>query len=212
VKKLTALLFFIFLLFAVYAQGRAAEDVVIDVPYYTQGKEAPWADEKLGLRSGVTIRTHGCALTCIAMVYSHFTGEDINPSVMNNWLKNNKGFGDDPDKSDYSGQVVLNWPALARYGDGWVYTRFNWRALPADLLLVKYYLGRGIPVIAEVIYNGAPHYVVLTGYGEQGFTMHDPEQPGEHVFNEVYKIHDHHGSGPARNIYGIRVLYSKSYQ
>jgi len=210
-NKLTGVSVFFILLFAAYPQGHAAEDAAIDVPYYSQGKDAPWADETLGHRSSVSIRTHGCALTCIAMVYSFFTGDEINPSVMNHWLKRNNGFRDDNDRTNYSGQVVLNWPALTHYGDGWVYTRFNWRALPADLLLIKYYLERGIPVIAEVLYNGAPHYVVLTGYGEKGFTMHDPEQPGAKIFNDYYKIRDEHGSGPARNIYGIRILYHKNY-
>lgn len=211
-KKLTRVSFFLFLLCTAYTQGRAAEEPAIDVPYYTQGRDAPWADETLGLRSSVTIRTHGCALTCISMVYSFFTDDDINPSVMNRWLKGNNGFRDDKDISDYSGQVVLNWPALTHYGDGWVYTRFDWRALPADLLLVKYYLGRGIPVIAEVLYNGAPHYVVLTGYGEEGFTMLDPEHPGAKIFYDFYNIRDEHGSGPGRNIYGIRVLYPEDYE
>lgn len=180
---------------------------MIDVPYYLQGKEAPWAEEPLGLRSSVTIGTHGCALTAISMVFSHFTEEELNPSVMNRWLKRNNGFFDDPDRRNYSGQVVLNWPALSDYGDGWVYTRFDWRAKPADLLLIRYYLDQEIPVIAEVLYNGAPHYVVLTGYDEEGFSMLDPELPDETRLNAVYNISDKWGSGPSRNIYGIRVLY-----
>ncbi len=200
---------YILILFLTAAAGSplTAGDIYIDVPYYTQGKDAPWAEETLGLRSSVTIRTHGCALTAISMVYSYFTEEEITPPVMNLWLKRNDGFEDDPDLNDYSGQVIINWPVLATYGSGWVYTRFDWRAKPADILLITYYLEHGIPVIAEVLYRGAPHYVVLTGYDENGFTMHDPELPEEHNLDKIYNISDEWGSGASRNIYGIRVLY-----
>ncbi len=179
----------------------------VPVPYYTQGKDAPWAEEKLGFGSSATIRTHGCALTAVSMVYSHFENDTLNPSRMNRWLKANSGFEDDPDRNTSLGKVVMNWPALTRYGKGYVYTRFNWRAVPADLILVRYYLDRSIPVIGEVLYRGAPHYVVLTGYDDDGFLMLDPEFPGEHRFNEVYNISDKYGSGPGRNLNGIRVLY-----
>jgi Peptidase_C39 like family len=190
----------------------AARDLSIGVPYYSQGKDAPWAEETLGLRSSVTIRTHGCALTAISMVFSHFTGEEITPPVMNRWLKRNDGFEDDPDLADFSGQVIINWPALTAYGSGWVYTRFDWRAKPADILLIEYYLEHGIPVIAEVLYKGAPHYVVLTGYDENGFTMHDPQLPEEHHLDSVYTISDKWGSGASRNILGVRVLYPEGYR
>ncbi|WP_020612141.1 C39 family peptidase [Sediminispirochaeta bajacaliforniensis] len=198
------------LLLVLLAQGLSAEGLSIDVPSYTQGKEAPWADEKLGIDSWVTIRSHGCALTCIAMVVSYFTGEENNPSVMNRWLQTHDGFEVDRDIVGNVGQAVLNWPALTAYGDGWVYTRFDWKALPADIILTRYYLDHGIPVIAEVVYKGAPHYVVLTGYDEKGFIMNDPELPDEHSFGEVYNISDTWGSGAARNLYGIRVLYPRS--
>ena len=199
-------------LFGLYASALSAEETAIPVPYYLQGDDAPWAEEKLGLNSSVTIRTHGCALTAISMVFAYFTGEDTDPSVMNGWLKRNGGFEDDPDRRNYSGRVILNWPALTDYGEGWVYTRFDWRAKPADLLLIDYYLGRGVPVIAEVLYKGAPHYVVLTGRdAARGYSMLDPELPDERWLNEVYAVSDRYGSGPSRNIYGIRVLYPAGF-
>ncbi len=199
-------------LFSFVCCGVLFADAGISVPYYTQGKDAPWADEKLGSGSTVTIRTHGCALTAVSMVISHFEGESLNPSRMNHWLKGNNGFEDDPDRNTRLGKVVMNWPAITRYGNGYVYTRFNWRAVPADLVLVRYYLDRSIPVIGEVLYRGAPHYVVLTGYDENGFIMHDPEFPEEHRFGKVYNISDRYGSGPGRNLYGIRVLYPVKLQ
>jgi hypothetical protein len=191
--------------------GLSSAEAPIDVPYYTQGKDAPWADDTLGLESTVTIRTHGCALTAISMVFSHFTKDKLTPPVVNRWLKENGGFLDDPDKENYSGRVVLNWPSLRSYGDGWVYTRFDWRVKPADILLIQYYLDQRVPVIAEVLYNGAPHYVVLTDYADGDFSMLDPEIPDERSFNAVYDISDNWGSGPSRNIYGIRVLYPQGF-
>ncbi|MBI9107934.1 MAG: C39 family peptidase [Spirochaetales bacterium] len=187
-----------------------AQSAALNVPYYVQGKESPWADEVLGNKSSVTIRTYGCALTCISMVTSHFSKKELNPSYMNSWLKKNNGYHDGWNDNEYLGEVNLNWPALAEFEKGWVYTRFDWKALPADLLLIKYYLNNGIPVIAEVLYREAPHYVVLTGWDDEGFIMNDPEFPDEHRFSNAYDISDKWGSGPSRNIYGIRILYPAS--
>jgi hypothetical protein len=184
-----------------------AQTVSLDVPFYAQGKDTPWADDKLGNKSELTIRSHGCALTCIAMVVSHFGENPRTPADMNGWLKRNRGYEDGWEGNSYLGEVVLNWPALAGYGAGYVYTRFDWQAQPADLILIRYYLDHGIPLIGEVKYRGAPHYVVLTGYGDGDFLMNDPEFPDEHRLSSVYHISDEWGSGPGRNLYGIRVIY-----
>ncbi|MBN2626501.1 MAG: C39 family peptidase [Spirochaetales bacterium] len=184
-----------------------AQTVHLDVPFFAQGKDTPWAEDLLGNKSELTIRTHGCALTCIAMVVSHFGENPRTPADMNSWLKRNRGFEDGWEGSTYLGEVVLNWPALAGYGAGYVYTRFDWQAQPADLILIRYYLDHGIPLIGEVKYRGAPHYVVLTGYEDDDFLMNDPEFPDEHRLSSVYHISDKWGSGPGRNLYGIRVIY-----
>jgi len=196
------IIFFSFFLFLV-------EAVDLKVPYYEQGNDAPWADIVLGNRSKVTIRQFGCTLTCVSMVISHFEKERLTPEDMNNWLKSNGGFDDGYDDGDgsYLGEVNLNWPALSGFRKGYVYTRHNWSANPADVVLIRYYLDNNIPLIAEVLLRGAPHYVVLTGYDSEGFIMNDPEYPGETRFDDIYNIDDRWGSGPSRNIYGIRVLY-----
>lgn len=203
--KLKHLSLAVFLL--LFSQQLFAQGNTLDVPYYVQGKDSSWADEKLGNKSELTIRTHGCALTCISMVVSHLYNDGLNPSNMNKWLKRNNGFQDAWEGDEYIGEVSLNWPALTEFRDGWVYTRFDWKAKPADLLLIKYYINQGIPIIAEVLYKKAPHYVVLTGWDDEGFIMNDPEFPEEHRLNKVYNISDEWGSGASRNIYGIRVLY-----
>ena len=114
------------------------------------------------------------------MVTSHFSEKKLTPSDMNKWLKKNKGYEKGWEGDQYLGEVSLNWPALAEFEGGWVYSRFDRKALPADLLLIEYYLSGGVPVIAEVLYNNA------------------------------YNISDVWGSGPSRNIYGIRVLFPAS--
>jgi hypothetical protein len=184
-----------------------ADSNELKVPYYSQGKESPWAAEKLGNKSSVTIRTHGCALTCISMVFSYYSKKELTPSVMNKWLQEQKAYEAGWDGKKFLGNIVLNWPSLAKYEPGWIYTRMDWKASKADVVLIQYYLSRGIPVIAEVLYKKEPHYVVLTGYNKDGFIMNDPEFPDEHVFNTLYNIDDKWGKGPARNIFGIRVLY-----
>ncbi|MDC7224144.1 MAG: C39 family peptidase, partial [Spirochaetales bacterium] len=153
----------------------SSQSTRIEVPFYSQGKDSPWAEEMLGNNSEITIRTHGCALTCISMVVSHFNENPRTPSDMNLWLKRNDGYEADWEGGKYQGDTILNWPALSSYGKGYVYTRFNWHAQPADLILVQYYLSRKIPVIAEVQYKGAPHYIVLTGFDGTDYFMNDPE-------------------------------------
>ena len=191
----------------VFPENLPAQTVSLKIPFYEQGHEAPWAEELLGNKSSLTIGTHGCALTCISMITSFFSDDSLTPSYLNQWLKKNNGFHDGWMGSLYLGEVNLNWPALSGFGPGYVYTRHDWKVQPADLILIKYYLDRGKPVIGEVLYKGAPHYVVLTGYDQDGFTMNDPEFPEEHHLNNIYNISDRWGSGPSRNIYGIRILY-----
>jgi hypothetical protein len=203
-KRINLSLILLFLALSLYAQAQSSR---LEVPFYTQGKDAPWADEKLGNKSELTIRTHGCALTCISMVVSHYSENPRTPADMNQWLKNNNGFEDAWEGSAYLGEVSMNWPTLASYGQGYVYTRFDWHVQPADLILIQYYLSRKIPVIAEVKYKGAPHYIVLTGFEGDDFFMNDPEFPDNHLLSEVYHVSDKWGSGAGRNLYGIRVIY-----
>ena len=195
-------------LFSVFPHESAE---ILSVPFFKQGKDAPWADEKLGSKSELTIRTHGCALTSISMVISFYSGENITPPYMNSWLVKNNGFEDAYEGKKYLGKVKLHWPSLCSFGSSYVYTRMDWKAGPADTVLIKYYLDNGIPVIAEVSYKKAPHYIVLTGYDSDGFFMNDPEFPDEHRFNKIYNISDKWGSGPSRNINGIRILYQQNY-
>ena len=190
--------------FTVYSHDIAG---VLPVPYFEQGNTAAWADNKLGINSDLTIRTHGCALTSISMIISYFRGEEITPDKMNKWLTDNEGYEDAYEADKYLGKVKLYWPALCSYGKGYVYTRHDWKDGPADTVLIKYYLDKKKPVIAEVTYKNAPHYVVLTGYDSESFFMNDPEFPEEHIFSKIYNISDRWGSGPSRNINGIRVLY-----
>ena len=201
---LTFLIVILFTAAAVYPHDNTT---ILEVPFFKQGKDAPWAEKKLGNKSDLTIRTHGCALTSISMVISYFSSHEITPDKMNNWLKENNGFEDAYEGNKYLGEVKLLWPALCSYDKKYVYTRQDWKDGPADTVLIKYYLDNGKPVIAEVTYKNAPHYIVLTGYDSDGFFMNDPEFPDKHRFSSIYNVSDKWGSGPARNINGIRVIY-----
>ena len=211
-KSLTVFLPLV-LYFSVTAYSLPAEAISIDVPYYAQGNNAPWADETLGIGSTVTIRTHGCALTTIAMVFSHFTGEKITPSAMNRWLKLNEGFEDDPDTSNYSGQVVLNWPSLADFGDGWVYTRFDWRAKPADILLDRVLPGTRNPRHRR---GTVPWRTPLCGAHRLRRERLHHASILSYLMNTTFDqgLQYPRPSGvpaPSRNIYGIRVLYPNGF-
>ncbi|MDC7127279.1 MAG: C39 family peptidase [Spirochaetales bacterium] len=200
-------------LFGIFFQGNLlAQDVALKVPLYDQGKDSEWADEKLGSKSDLTIKSHGCALTCISMVLSYFYNEKITPPKTNKWLKKHDGFDDGWSNGKYLGKVNIKWPSLSQYQKGMVYSRFDWNANPADTFLIRYYLEKKIPIIAEVIRNGASHYIVITGWNDkQGFMMNDPAMPEETVFNNYYNVKDKWGEGPGRNIYGIRVIYPTNF-
>jgi hypothetical protein len=76
-----------------------------------------WSEEELGNaaafgKEGMTIGSHGCALTSAAMVFRYYgfeqlpDGSELNPSTLNQWLKN---------QSDgYVQGTLLNWAALTR--------------------------------------------------------------------------------------------------
>lgn len=206
-KKLSTVIFLIFTFSILNAES--LPHTYFEVPYYQQGGEAPWADDKLGNKSELTIRTHGCALTAISMVLSYQLWE-IEPGVMNRWLAANGGFVDAWNGNDYLGEVSLFWPALYKFNDSIRYHREDWHSSEADLDIIKDFLDQGIPVIAEVLYRGAPHYVVLCGYNGDNFIMNDPEQPEWKWFDSHYNINDQYGSGARRNIYGIRVFYTET--
>ncbi|MDA3955855.1 C39 family peptidase [Oceanispirochaeta sp.] len=186
--------------------GSGQEELPLDVPWF--GQEESWADQGLGDSPTITIRTHGCALTSSAMVLNYL-GVKTNPEELNRWLLENEGFeeGWDDEDGTYLGRVRLIWNSPVQgFPEIKEFNRYDFHSEPADLALIRSYLDRGIPVIAEVLRpQGIPHFVVLIAYSEDDFLIRDPLESDTKYLSEDYNISDKYGSGAARNIFGIRV-------
>lgn len=202
---LTVLLISLTTLSGLHAQGTGAKE--IDLPWFGQLEE--WGDEALGDSKSLDIARHGCALTATAMVLKYY-GVKTDPRKLNKWLLKNNGYdkGWDDESGEYLGRVRMIWDKVASgHSEIALFRRYDFTALPADLYLIRGYLDGGIPVIAEVLRPGAiPHFVVLTDYEGDDFLIRDPLDEDIRYLSEGYKISDSHGSGAARNIFGIRIF------
>lgn len=201
------LIFLIFLIPASILNGSDQKGLLLNVPWF--GQEERWADDGLGDSSTISIGTHGCALTASAMVLNYY-GVNTNPEKLNSWLLDNEGFekGWDDDSGVYLGRVRLIWDSPVQgFSEIKEFNRYDFHSEPADLGLIRSYLERGIPVIAEVLRpQNIPHFVVLIGYRGDDFLIRDPLHRGIRTLSEGYNISDKHGSGAQRNIFGIRVF------
>ncbi len=179
----------------------------IDVPWY--GQKERWGDEYLGDSRTITLRTHGCALCCTAMVFRSY-GIKTDPEKLNRSLLKQDAFekGWDDDTGEYLGRVRLIWDKAASTAEEVeAFKRYNFSDAPADLDLIRTFLDKGVPVIAEVLRpGGIPHFVVIRGYRGDDFLIRDPLDKEKEVLSDGYSISDKYGSGAARNIFGIRVF------
>lgn len=196
----------ILLLSPVYSEG--SREKKLDVRWYGQTREERWGEQYLGSSETITLHTHGCALTAASMVLNYYNVR-TNPSKLNKWLLNNDGFDDgwDDDNGEYLGKVRILWDVPSEKLDEIVsYKRIDFKNRPADTDLIRSYLDRRIPLIAEVLRpRGIPHFVVIYGYKEDKFLIRDPLNRETRYLSDEYHISDEYGSGPERNIFGLRV-------
>ena len=207
-QYITASLLFLNLIL-LYPEG--VQETKLDVKWFGQTKDERWGDQNLGTSKTLTIHTHGCALTAAAMVLDYY-GSNTNPSRLNKWLIKNNGFDDgwDDDSGEYLGKVRILWDSVVNgMKEISSYTRVDFKDRPADTDLIRSYLDRDIPVIAEVLRpKGIPHFVVIYGYRDEEFLIRDPLDKKTRLMSEMYNISDEYGRGPERNIFGIRIYQS----
>ncbi|MBP1467238.1 carboxypeptidase regulatory-like domain-containing protein, partial [Candidatus Chloroploca sp. M-50] len=130
----------------------AQEIAPISVPYFNQG-DARWASHRLGTCS-VTIGSHGCAMTSMAMLFNYYQPSFTDPAALNQCLTN---------KGGYLNGCLLYWrnqcmPAGVTYsGSGDIDTELRNRR----------------PVIVGV--DGGAHWVVVIGRRSDGrYTINNP--------------------------------------
>ena len=117
-----------------------------------------------------------------------YYGIDPNPGAFNGWLNPNGG---------YAFWDNLVWDAVTRYSGGQV-AFSGW--LGADLTVIKAQLDAAQPVVAEVRLYGNQHFVLITGYTQQGgLQIDDP------WFGDSARFSDRYGD-PATGIVSIRTF------
>jgi hypothetical protein len=164
----------------------AAADNSITIPPISQGDPA-WAGAPLGASPTDTIGSAGCAITAVTMLLRHY-GIETDPANFNAWLGARGG---------YVWWDQLVWDAVTTYTGGRV-AFSGW--FGPDLGRIQGELDAGRPVVAEVVLGGNQHFVLLTGYANNGgFAINDP------WFGDSVRFIDRYGD-PASGIVSIRTF------
>lgn len=152
------------------------------------GQQDPtWAGAPLGTSPTDTIGSSGCAITSVTMMLRYY-GINTDPGAFNAWLTANGGYAFDD---------AIVWDAVTTYSGGRV-AFSGW--LGADLGAITNELDAGRPVVAEVRLYGNQHFVLLTGYSQDGgFVINDP------WFADSVNFVDRYGD-PATGIVSIRTF------
>lgn len=133
----------------------------MEIPLYYQYQQ-PWGDVKFG---GNTIRTSGCSVTSIAMVFSYLRDSTITPPDIVAWTGNRYYVGDTGQSWDIFPATAKHW-GIKCYGLG-----TSLQGMIAEL-------AAGHPVIASMrpgTFTQAGHFIVLRGITEDGrILVNDP--------------------------------------
>ena len=143
----------------------AGEIPPLTVPLFKQA-DSRWGGIRLGVCNGLTIRTAGCAITSLAMIFNYYQPDFTDPGRLDNCLTNNNGY--------VSGCSVI-------WGNGCMpagVSSAGW----GSTTQIDNELLNGHPVVARLIldssygaYAGADHFVVITGKRSDGqYIMNDP--------------------------------------
>lgn len=170
----------------VFGPLAASADSSLTIPVMGQ-QDPAWAGAPLGTSQTDTIGSSGCAITSVTMMLRYY-GINTDPGAFNAWLAGNGGYVFDD---------VLIWDAVTTYSGGRV-AFSGW--LGADLGAITNELDAGRPVVAEVRLDGNQHFVLLTGYSQDGgFVINDP------WFGDSVNFADRYGD-PASGIVSIRTF------
>jgi hypothetical protein len=164
----------------------AAADSSMTIPVMGQ-QDPAWAGAPLGTSPADTVGSAGCAITSVTMMLRYY-GIDTDPGAFNAWLTANGGYAFDD---------AIIWDAVTSYTGGRV--AFSaW--LGSDLGVIRNDLEAGRPVVAEVRLDGNQHFVLLTGYTDEGgFVINDP------WFADSVNFVDRYGD-PSAGIVSIRTF------
>lgn len=132
----------------------------MDVKTLSQ-RDIRWKNIKLGFTTNTTISSHGCVITCLAMLINYLFNKNLTPADVNQSLKNVYAFSDGVHLGKGNlivwSRVPLAFPDL----------KFVKRTRPYSNVDVSWYVyGRQTPVIVEVdgsVIGSDIHWVLYTG-------------------------------------------------
>ena len=136
----------------------------ISVPFYSQ-KDPAWSGQLLGYNtsSAYTLGSHGCAVSCLAMLYTKW-GYGASPSTINNWT-----FGGKAHYAFISGDGNLRFPQCLEY-PGYICRPYQYISYNDIYLQVQ----RGRPVIIEIAYGSGSHFMIIFGFDGSRYWVKDP--------------------------------------
>jgi peptidoglycan hydrolase CwlO-like protein len=139
------------------------ESLLASIDWYYSQRDPRWANEKIGI-SGLTMKSYGCAVSCVAMVFTEL-GESITPSKL---VK----------KPIYTESGLIYWPNKSFEEDikldssGYDHGNINWKTIDSQI-------AKGNPVIVYIkkTKGSGGHYVVI---------HHKDPSTGKYVVHDPY--------------------------
>jgi hypothetical protein len=155
--------------------GPVAASADSSISIAVMGQQDPaWASAPLGSSPTETIGSAGCAITAVTMMLRYY-GVDTDPGIFNAWLTANGGYA-------FSDQLI--WDAVTRYAGGRL--AFSGWTGP-DMNIIRGELDAGRPLVAEVRLGANQHFVLVTGYTQDGgVVINDPWFTDSVKFSDRY--------------------------
>lgn len=139
-------------------------------------RDPRWKNDKLG-SSTSTIGSHGCVITCLAMIITHASGKPTTPADVNNTLRNMNLYGGENQNLVVWKAVPQAYPCIAF--EGFTVCEND----PAPTNLITYAANKPDRyAIIQIDFNPSPtvpgiqgHYILVTGgTNAAGYTCNDP--------------------------------------
>lgn len=157
----------------------SAEDIHLDVTAGTVPRLYQWDDRWAAYLYGEsTMETAGCGPTCLSMVVMGLTGED-------EW--NPVAVADYSVKSGYKTSDGTSWDLMAVGANHMGVTSTE---LPLDENRMIQELSAGHPIICSMRpgdFTTTGHFIVLTGYDGEAFTVNDPNSEDNSSITWTYE-------------------------
>lgn len=146
----------------------------LPIPPLSQ-RDQRWASQRLGTVDGITIGSHGCIVTDMAMLAAYYK-HLIMPDELDNILTDRNLY--------YDGDLFVNGSITKIFPDIAFDNVVFCETTPAPIAKIKSYLDLGKPMVAALINQGIRHYILVTGYEGDRIFCNDPWQGDQVAVND----------------------------